>query len=489
LLPSSLPFNRRDVSQLVGCSQSGLSLWINGRQRLTPVSLELLKVWICKNITPDWASRKGEIMACVSEPGAERAVLPAGSAAGVGSAPLSRSAANMTLTAGKHGTVPVVVLPLALVGDILHGVTAATATVAQLALMRMHRRLTSPVGNPLSALRPVRVPPAALLSLQHADDDDARTAATPAAVADDAVEEPSSLAGGDSTVPMDDDDAAAAVAVSAVQTPVQLRGRGDGDVDMVDGGSADGGAATADGGVPAAGDGGGSSSGGGAAPAPAPAAAAVASPAADPAIDGSGDGGGASGGNAVAALPASSAAAAGAPAVGGSSSGGGGASGDDHRRGHGFMPYDESYEYKSGRRLRPYQVTGVNWILSRWHTRHNAILADEMGLGKTAQSVAFLEHLVRVNHIAGPFLVVAPLSTIEQWRREAEIWTDMAVCVYHDTADGRAVMRDLEWFYEGFNRNVTKFTVRGRRCQHRCVHRCRWRPCGLSWLVWFCSCW
>jgi chromodomain-helicase-DNA-binding protein 7 len=123
------------------------------------------------------------------------------------------------------------------------------------------------------------------------------------------------------------------------------------------------------------------------------------------------------------------------------------------------MPYEESHAYKGGRALRPYQVLGVNWLLNRWHAYQNAILADEMGLGKTAQTVTFLEHLCRVNGIRGPFLVVCPLSTIEHWRRECENWTDFSVCVYHDKAEGRAVIRDTEWSYVGCPRDVPKFNV------------------------------
>lgn len=103
---------------------------------------------------------------------------------------------------------------------------------------------------------------------------------------------------------------------------------------------------------------------------------------------------------------------------------------------------------------------GLNWLLNRWHAGQNAILADEMGLGKTAQTVSFLEHLYRVNHVRGPFLIVCPLSTMEHWRREFEVWTAMTVCVYHDRPEGRAIIRDMEWFCEGAGSTALKFSVR-----------------------------
>lgn len=62
--------------------------------------------------------------------------------------------------------------------------------------------------------------------------------------------------------------------------------------------------------------------------------------------------------------------------------------------------------------------------------RRNCILADEMGLGKTIQSLTFI-HAVHEYGVRGPFLVIAPLSTIPNWQREFEAWTDLNVIVYH----------------------------------------------------------
>lgn len=62
--------------------------------------------------------------------------------------------------------------------------------------------------------------------------------------------------------------------------------------------------------------------------------------------------------------------------------------------------------------------------------RQNCILADEMGLGKTVQSIAFLQCVFDYG-IRGPFLVIAPLSTIGNWIREFDTWTDLNVIVYH----------------------------------------------------------
>jgi len=41
-----------------------------------------------------------------------------------------------------------------------------------------------------------------------------------------------------------------------------------------------------------------------------------------------------------------------------------------------------------------------------------------MGLGKTVQSIALLAHLAETQNIWGPFLVVAPASTLHNWQQE-----------------------------------------------------------------------
>ena len=105
--------------------------------------------------------------------------------------------------------------------------------------------------------------------------------------------------------------------------------------------------------------------------------------------------------------------------------------------------------YKGRKLLRSYQLESLNWLISAWYEGRNVILADEMGLGKTIQSMAFLNHLGTFEGVRGPFLVIAPLSTLEHWKRTAEEWTNMNSILYYDTnsIDGRASCRAYEWFY------------------------------------------
>jgi len=84
----------------------------------------------------------------------------------------------------------------------------------------------------------------------------------------------------------------------------------------------------------------------------------------------------------------------------------------------------------------------------------NGILGDEMGLGKTIQVIALFCHLIEMGvtgsnwffshigisqqlkvqlfHLTGPFLVVAPLSTISNWVSEFRRFApDIPVILYH----------------------------------------------------------
>ena len=86
--------------------------------------------------------------------------------------------------------------------------------------------------------------------------------------------------------------------------------------------------------------------------------------------------------------------------------------------------------YKNDNKLRDYQLEGVNWLTFCWYNKQNCILADEMGLGKTVQSITFLQEIVDYG-VRGPFLIIVPLSTVGNWQREFETWTDINVVVYH----------------------------------------------------------
>ncbi|KAI5615139.1 DNA helicase INO80, partial [Silurus asotus] len=69
-------------------------------------------------------------------------------------------------------------------------------------------------------------------------------------------------------------------------------------------------------------------------------------------------------------------------------------------------------------KLKAYQLKGMNWLANLYEQGINGILADEMGLGKTVQSIALLAHLAERDNIWGPFLIISPASTLNNWHQE-----------------------------------------------------------------------
>ncbi|KAF2841586.1 hypothetical protein M501DRAFT_929765 [Patellaria atrata CBS 101060] len=92
--------------------------------------------------------------------------------------------------------------------------------------------------------------------------------------------------------------------------------------------------------------------------------------------------------------------------------------------------------------LKEYQLKGLNWLVNLYEQGINGILADEMGLGKTVQSISVMAYLAEVHNIWGPFLVIAPASTLHNWQQEiARFVPDLKIVPYWGTAKDRKVLR------------------------------------------------
>ncbi len=133
----------------------------------------------------------------------------------------------------------------------------------------------------------------------------------------------------------------------------------------------------------------------------------------------------------------------------------------------------EEITFKNGGQLRDYQAEGVSWLLANHVNKRSAILADEMGLGKTIQTATYIHMINTALSCRGPFLIIAPLSTIPHWQREFTGWTNMNTIVYHGSADNRNIIREYEFAFEcdrpqdglGFNQRYLK------KCHHRKASR------------------
>uniref|UniRef100_A0A1Q3EX57 Putative snf2 family dna-dependent atpase n=1 Tax=Culex tarsalis TaxID=7177 RepID=A0A1Q3EX57_CULTA len=105
--------------------------------------------------------------------------------------------------------------------------------------------------------------------------------------------------------------------------------------------------------------------------------------------------------------------------------------------------FTESPPFIKNGQMRPYQVHGLNWLISLYERGINGILADEMGLGKTLQSISILGYLRHHKNIRGPHIVLVPLTTIDNWMREfARFLPEMRIL------RGHCYKPDKQAFYE-----------------------------------------
>lgn len=101
--------------------------------------------------------------------------------------------------------------------------------------------------------------------------------------------------------------------------------------------------------------------------------------------------------------------------------------------------------------LKPYQLEGVNWLITLYENGLNGILADEMGLGKTIQSIALLAFIYEMD-TKGPFLIAAPLSTVANWMNEFKRFApDIPILKYYSSQGQRERHRMLRDFFKKNN--------------------------------------
>ena len=82
--------------------------------------------------------------------------------------------------------------------------------------------------------------------------------------------------------------------------------------------------------------------------------------------------------------------------------------------------------------LRPYQQQGLEWLQFLRAHGLDGILADDMGLGKTLQTLAHILVEKQAGRLDRPVLIIAPVSVMGNWRREAGRFTpQLSALVLH----------------------------------------------------------
>ncbi|EPE34947.1 P-loop containing nucleoside triphosphate hydrolase [Glarea lozoyensis ATCC 20868] len=124
------------------------------------------------------------------------------------------------------------------------------------------------------------------------------------------------------------------------------------------------------------------------------------------------------------------------------------------------IPYEEISSQPRGvlATMKPYQLSGLSFMVYLHRNGLSGILGDEMGLGKTLQTLSLIQYLKENDPKTGtgrlqrPFLVVCPLSVLSSWMTEAKKWTPgLKVVRFHGPINERdklkrIVMGEIDMF-------------------------------------------
>ncbi|KAI6213624.1 Isw-1 [Aphelenchoides besseyi] len=122
--------------------------------------------------------------------------------------------------------------------------------------------------------------------------------------------------------------------------------------------------------------------------------------------------------------------------------------------------FDKSPWYIENGELRDYQIRGVNWLIQLQHNNISGILADEMGLGKTLQTIALLGYMKHYRNFNGPFLIIVPKSTLNNWKKEFNKWcpTMRAVVLIGDQEARQKIINE-EIVTNNFDAVITSYEM------------------------------
>ena len=94
--------------------------------------------------------------------------------------------------------------------------------------------------------------------------------------------------------------------------------------------------------------------------------------------------------------------------------------------------------------LRPYQLQGLNWLQFLRTHGLAGILADDMGLGKTVQTLVHIQVEKDAGRLTRPALIIAPVSLMGNWQREAARFCPQLRCLVIHGKDRHGVTNTIE---------------------------------------------
>ena len=112
--------------------------------------------------------------------------------------------------------------------------------------------------------------------------------------------------------------------------------------------------------------------------------------------------------------------------------------------------------------MKPYQLSGLSFLMYLHRNGLSGILGDEMGLGKTLQTLSLIQYLKEKRKVSGtsinrPSLVVCPLSVLSSWMAEARRWTpDLKVLRFHGPVRERERLKRVATGEEDLYGNQTR---------------------------------
>ncbi|KAL1798541.1 hypothetical protein ACET3X_002578 [Alternaria dauci] len=130
-----------------------------------------------------------------------------------------------------------------------------------------------------------------------------------------------------------------------------------------------------------------------------------------------------------------------------------------------IVEYEELSEQPKGVTavMKPYQLSGLSYLVHLYNNGVSGILGDEMGLGKTLQTLSLFQYLEELDEKSGvtseelrPYLVICPLSVLNSWVTEAQKWVpQLKVMRFHGAVTERTRLKRVAAGLEDMKGNET----------------------------------